>query len=321
MRHPKVRAAAVGADADPVGGGQRLAAWLVPSGDLLDVAELRSWLVERLPPYLVPSVFAVIDELPSTPSGKLNRRALAAQPAQRLVPTPPAEAPQTTTEVLVAEAWKRVLGVPSVGRRHHFFELGGHSLLATRAINAIRAATGHDVSLRSLFEHPVLSEFAAAVDAAAGMVVSAVVPVDRSGPVPLSFAQQRLWLLHLLEPAGTEYAVAFAAQFTGQLDRAALRDALSEVVARHEVLRTTFGVVDGEPVQVVHDPAPVDLPVVEVSDVDAAATLVARDAARPFDLAVGPLLRARLLRVGDGEHVLSLVLHHVVSDVCGVCGG
>ncbi|HEV7897301.1 MAG TPA: amino acid adenylation domain-containing protein, partial [Planosporangium sp.] len=263
--HPGVRAAAVGALPDPVGGGQRLAAWLVLSDLSPRISAVRDWLGSRLPEHLVPSRFAVVDELPVTSGGKLDRRAVLSQPAEPLAPATLFETPHTPTEKLIADVWRQVLGVADIGRRHHFFELGGHSLLATQVINRIRTASGFDVALRELFEHPVLSEFAAAVERSLPSVaIPAICPVDRSGRLPLSFAQQRLWLLHQLDPDGVEYTIPIAIRLTGALDQVALCRALTEVVSRHEVLRTTVGVVDGRPVQVVGDPAPVALPVVEV---------------------------------------------------------
>jgi amino acid adenylation domain-containing protein len=206
-----------------------------------------------------------------------------------------------------------------------FFSLGGHSLLATRVTTRAGQAFGIELPLRALFEAPTIAGLAGRVDQLRGGGADAapppIVPVRREGELPLSFAQQRLWFIDRLEPGGSAYNVPAALRLRGTLDVEGLAWALSELVKRHEVLRTTFGPgADGEPVQVIHPSAPVELPVMDLSDRDAetrAAEVerLARDeAARPFDLARGPLMRSTLLRLGEDEAVALFTLHHVVSD-------
>ncbi|HEV7897842.1 MAG TPA: amino acid adenylation domain-containing protein, partial [Planosporangium sp.] len=281
------------------------------------VPRVRAYLAERLPEYLVPAGYVPLDRLPLNRNGKLDRRALPDPTGLRAEASGRYDPPRTPTERTLADIWRQVLGVGRVGRDDDFFALGGHSLTATQAVGRIRTALRTEVPLRALFEHRTLAGLAEVLDnSQLPTTDTTITPTDRSAPVPVSFGQRRLWFLHRLEPDSVEYTVPAAVRLTGALEVGALGAALSALVARHEVLRTTLAVVDGgvEPVQVVGDPAPVALPVVEVSDVDAAAVMVARDAAGPFDLAAGPLLRARLLRIATDDHVLSLFLHHAAAD-------
>ena len=319
LRLPHIRSAAVGALPDPVGPGERLTAWLVlDDAATIEPASLRDTLSRALPRHLLPDHYITLAELPHTLSGKLDRRALLEAAGVPLRPAAELEAPSTPTEEHVARIWTRVLAVPSISRLHDFFELGGHSLLAVQVINRLAADTGLEVPLRTLFEHPVLADFAARLDRDRPTATAApepVTPVERTDDLPLSFGQQRLWFLHQLEPDSLEYTMPLALDLTGPLDVAALAAALTTIVERHEVLRTTFDVANGEPVQRIHRPEPVELPVRQVADDAAADTHLAELASRPFNLASGPMLRAALLRLHATEHRLVLVLHHIVADL------
>ncbi|WP_345007264.1 condensation domain-containing protein, partial [Dactylosporangium siamense] len=212
---------------------------------------------------------------------------------------------------VLAGIWAEVLGVDRVGAQDDFFELGGHSLLATRVISRARTAFGVELPVAALFDSPTVAGLAAVLAGTPGVVVPPVVPVGRDEPLPLSFAQQRLWFLHQLEPDSVEYNLLLQIRLPADVDVDALAAALAALVARHEVLRTRLVAdADGVPWQVI-DPPPsrFDLPVVEVPAVGAPAV-----EAVPFDLAAGPMLRATLLRLGRREHVLALAMHHVVGD-------
>src|SRR6185436_2978742 len=207
-----------------------------------------------------------------------------------------------------------VLRLERVGVEESFFELGGHSLLATRVVSRIREVFGVELSLRALFEGPTVAEVAGRVEEmrrAELPVLPPVVPVERTGTMPLSFAQERLWFLDRLEPGSATYNIPVAWRLGGALDQAALERSLSEIVRRHEALRTTFAEVDGSPVQVVAPFGGFVLPVEDLSGLGEADREAAR---RAFDLAAGPLFRAALLRLGDEDHVLLLSMHHIVSD-------
>jgi amino acid adenylation domain-containing protein len=268
---------------------------------------LRAHLAERLPEYMVPAAFVRLDALPLTPNGKLDRRALPAPEGDAYVRRA-YEAPRDDVERAVAEIWREVLGVERVGRWDHFFELGGHSLLAVRVLSRVRNALGADAELAALFARPVLADFAAALAGAARAAVPTLAPAPRTGRVPLSFAQQRLWFLEQLGGLGTAYSMRKRIRLHGALDRAALGMALDRIIARHEALRTTFPAVDGAPEQRVASVA--EAGGLRLVDDD---QMGGEDEA-PFDLARGPLIRGRLVRLAPDEHVLQLTMHHVVSD-------
>ncbi|MCY1015586.1 non-ribosomal peptide synthetase [Pyxidicoccus sp. MSG2] len=311
-------------------GDKRLVAYVVPApadGDApraLDTAALRAFVAGRLPDYMVPSALVVLDALPLSANGKVDRKALPAPDLMVLSAEHVYVAPRTLTEELLAALWAQVLGVPRVGAEDDFFALGGHSLLATQVVSRIRSTFGVALPLRELFKAPVLSALARTVDAARlasqGLEVPELVPAPRTGALPLSFAQQRLWFIDQLDPGTVTYNMPFALRLEGVPDVAGLQQSLSEVVRRHESLRTTFASRDGEPVQLIHAPVPLPLPVVDLGALPAserqaeARRLAAEEALRPFDLSKGPLLRTVLLSLGEKEHLLLLTMHHIVSD-------
>ncbi|MEU2227240.1 amino acid adenylation domain-containing protein [Streptomyces sp. NPDC018347] len=321
---PEVAATTVVVRED-VPGDKRLVAYVVPAADGTVRGEaLRGRLRRELPDFMVPSAFVTLERLPLTPNGKVDRRALPAPEPRASGAGGPA--PRTPVERAVAAAWSQVLGTEVTGVDDNFFELGGHSLLATQVTSRLREALGVEVPVRDLFAAPTVAGLAAAVaeraaDGAAG--AERIVPADRTGgPLPLSFAQQRLWFLDQLEPGRAEYAVPFALRVRGALDTGALDAALTWMLARHEVLRTRFVAdEDGEPAQVVDPPAPVRAAVHDLRHLadpgerQEAARRFAREAvARPFDLASGPLLRAHLVRLADEEAHLLLTVHHIACD-------
>ncbi|MFT3764380.1 MAG: amino acid adenylation domain-containing protein [Minicystis sp.] len=232
--------------------------------------------------------------------------------------------PRGPVEEALAGIYADVLKAPEVGAHDGFFDLGGHSLLATQAIARIRDAFGVELPLRALFESPTVSELAlavqAALDAGFGMTAPPLVRAPREGHLPVSFAQERLWFLDQLDPGDASYIVPMALRLEGPLDARALEQALSEIVRRHEVLRTTFTLVDGRPVGVLQPAASIAIPIQRwpaLSSADreeAARREVAAESRQPFDLAKGPLLRARLFEIAETDYVLSLTMHHVVSD-------
>ncbi len=296
---------------DPLAG--RRTRWLLP--------ELRSWLGERLPEYMVPGALVLLDALPLTPNGKVDRRAL---PAPQTAEGEHAS-PRTPTEEALAGIWAEVLRLERVGIDDDFFALGGHSLLATRVVSRVREALGVEVPLRTLFEAPTVAKLGERVDAllreGSAVRLPPLRPAPRDGgPLPLSFAQQRLWFIHQLEPRSPAYNMPSPLRLRGRLDVGALERALTELVRRHESLRTVFRSVEGEPVQVVRPAEPAAIPVVELRGLGdeererTLARLAAGEAARPFDLETGPLLRAVLLRPGEEDWGLLFTLHHVVSD-------
>ncbi|HET7463283.1 MAG TPA: amino acid adenylation domain-containing protein, partial [Longimicrobium sp.] len=315
--HPSVRETIVLAREDAAG-DRRLVAYVVGDG-ALEAEALRSYLRERLPEYLVPAACVRLDALPLTPNGKVDRKALPA-PEGDAYAAHGYEAPAGEVESALAEIWSAVLRVDRVGRNDHFFELGGHSLLAVQAVSRVRQALGAEVALGELFARPVLADFARVVETAARAALPPIEPADRSGPLALSFSQQRLWFLEQLGSGGATYHVPARLRLRGALDRQALRRALDRIVARHEVLRTTFVFLHGEPVQRVAGVERSGFPLLDHdlrAHPDAGAELrrlMLEETAAPFDLERGPLVRGRLARLADDEHVLLVTMHHIVSD-------
>jgi amino acid adenylation domain-containing protein len=320
-RHPGVREAVVLVREDEPG-DRRLVAYVVPIGDPpADLPiELKNALRRSLPESMIPSAFVMLDELPVTANGKLDRAAL---PAPRWSAGTEPAAPQTPTEEILAAIWSDVLGVARVGREDRFFDLGGHSLLATQMLARVRAACGVELPLRTLFERPKLADLAAWIEQAmpnGAPAALGIVRQPRSGPLPLSFSQRRLWFLDQMEPGSPLYNIAAAVELTGRPDLPVLAAALGEVVRRHEALRTAFHVVDHEPVQVIPEPAGCALPLIDLQGLPTheregeAGRLASAEARRPFDLSHPPLLRVTLLRKEPERHTLLLTMHHIVSD-------
>jgi amino acid adenylation domain-containing protein len=298
-------------------GETRLVAYVV--GDV-ETEALRAHVRRSLPEYMVPSAFVSLDALPLTPNGKLDRKAL---PAPELASAEGKYlAPRTAVEEVLAGIWAEVLRLEQVGVHDSFFDRGGHSLLAIRVVSRIREVFAVEVPLRALFDGPSVAEVAGRVEEmrrAELPLLAPVVPVERTAPLPLSFAQERLWFIDRLELGSTAYNLSRALRLGGALDERALERALGEIVRRHESLRTVFREVDGLPVQVIAPFGGFALPVQELSALGEAERGEAlrragEEAARPFDLATGPLFRASLLRLRADDHVLLLSMHHIVSD-------
>ncbi|MCP3463545.1 amino acid adenylation domain-containing protein [Bradyrhizobium sp. CCGUVB23] len=285
-------------------------------------AHLSAHLSAHLPDYMVPSAFVRLAALPLTVNGKLDRSALP-PPADEAYARAAYEAPQGEIETTLAQIWAELLGLERVGRQDHFFALGGHSLLAVRLLSRISQALGVQLPLRTLFAKPVLADLAASIvdelSRSGPHNLPAIVPVSREERLVLSFAQQRLWFLAQLDETGTHYHVPLAWRLQGVLDRSAWQRSLDRVLARHEALRSVFVAPEGKPrVEVL--PPDAGLPVIEHdlrdrADADEALLDLCREEARtPFDLARGPLIRGRLIRMSDEEHVFLLTQHHIVSD-------
>ncbi|MEV1179228.1 condensation domain-containing protein, partial [Nonomuraea sp. NPDC049784] len=314
LAHPAIGSAVVVAD-----DRQRLIAYLVA----IDVAvgvpapgELRAFLAATLPDYMVPALFVELASLPLSANGKLDRAALPAPDSAGSLSAGQSSGFRSPVEEMLAGVWAQVLGLDRVGVEDDFFELGGHSLLATQVMSRVRAVFEVEVPLAALFEHRTVAGLARVVEGSArGRLAPPIVVARREGPLPLSFAQQRLWFLTQMAPESTEYNIPLALRMVGDLDASALSAALDTIVERHEVLRTRL-IVDerGVPHQVIDPHTRFEL---EVSDVDGlvwAEEQVATDVTTPFDLETGPLFRARLIRLAPDDHVFSLVMHHVVSD-------
>ncbi|WP_149551252.1 non-ribosomal peptide synthetase [Streptomyces marokkonensis] len=292
---------------------KRLVAYYVPAANAgPGEQELRTGVSAALPDYMVPSAFVPLDALPLTLNGKVDQAALPAP----VLSSPDGRGPRTAREEALCGLFAEVLGLEpgQLGIDDNFFAMGGHSLLATRLVSRMRTVLDVEVPVRAVFEAPTVAEFAAVLDGAE-RGRPALRRMPRGESVPASFGQRRLWFLNAMDPEASPYRIPAALRFSGPLDTAALRAALDDVVERHEVLRTVYPAVEGEPHQVV-----LPLPDVKVWDEPVTTTeaeLPAELAAvfgRPFHLETEPPVRARLFRLGDQEHVLMLVLHHIAGD-------
>ena len=288
------------------------------------IDSLRNHLRGRLPDYMVPSAFVMLAAMPCTPNGKLDRKALPAPDRSRPDLAEGSVAPRTPVEEILVGIWSQVLGLEEVGVHDDFFQLGGHSLLASTVVSKLRHTLHVELPLRSFFETPTINQLALRIESdMSDRLKQDIVPlrrVSRDAPLPLSFAQQRLWFLHRLEPDIPFYNMPVAFRLYGQLNVPALEQCFNELIRRHEVLRTTFAELDGQAVQVVEPEMQLRI---DLDDVRALTTLAAgleverlvrADARRPFNLETGPLVRVRIVRTGEEEYLVVLVVHHIVAD-------
>jgi amino acid adenylation domain-containing protein len=324
-QHPVVQEVVVLAREDEL--GQRsLTAYMVPSqtSSLTLVNDLGSFLRGRLPNYMVPAAFIMLEALPLTPNGKLDRRALLATDQARSRLVSGSLEPRTPIEEVLTGIWAQILEIEQVGIHDNFFELGGHSLLATQVISQIREAFQVELPLRSLFEAPTVAGLSDRIETAirAGQEreIPPIQPAARAGKLPLSFAQQRLWFLDQLEPGSAAYNLARAVQLQGLLNRVALEQSFNAILQRHEALRTSFKVIEGQPVQVIAAVQNFVLPVVNLQELPKTKQQVETQrlarltAHQPFDLTQAPLLKAILLQLEPEEHVLLFTMHHIIAD-------
>ena len=294
----------------------QLAAWLVPSEMPADCQawqdSTRATLKSRLPEHMVPTHLMVLEHLPVTANGKVDVKALP-EPVATLQAY---QAPESPLQVQLATIWAEVLQVPQVGLTDNFFALGGHSLLATQAVSRVRKQLGVDIPLRTLFDTVDLLAFAQAVAEGEQGTGLDIEILDRQQPLPVSRSQNRQWLFWKLNPQSLAYNTPMAVRMQGNLDRSAVQAALDALAARHESLRTVFVEADGLPWQRILPAATVPIGFEDLNGQDHAAQLrkLEAEAFVPFDLEHGPLLRARLFKVNAQEHLLSLTLHHIVSD-------
>jgi amino acid adenylation domain-containing protein len=289
------------------------------------VPQLRRLAGVKLPEYMVPSAFVVLDKLPLTENGKVDRRALPAPDQFRPEMERDYVAARNVVEEMLASIWADVLRIERVGITDDFFELGGHSLNATQVVSRIREAFHVEMPLRTMFESPTVVGLGSAVSAlqrggAAGLAPPPITPVPRDRELPLSFAQRRLWFLDQMDPGNPLYNVPRAIRLTGNLNVPALLRALNALVERHEILRTTYQVAVDQPVQVVAPRLAFELPVIDLSGQDRgrreeeARRIVQEESDKGFNLASDPILRGKLLKLGEDEHVLFLNTHHIASD-------
>ncbi|HEU5136505.1 MAG TPA: amino acid adenylation domain-containing protein [Steroidobacteraceae bacterium] len=297
-------------------GDKRLVAYY-SAAPSVETEKLRAHLKEKLPEYMWPAAFVKLERLPLTANGKLDRKALPA-PDMSALSTQEYEAPQGEIEATLANIWKELLNVERVGRRDNFFDLGGHSLLTLRLIARVRKMLDRQLTLEDIFDHPTIYALAQLLSNATSVTTLPIERADRSGPLPLSLAQQRLWFIEQFGGAGAAYHLAGAVRLIGSLDIEALQASLDAILRRHEVLRTVLRNADGRATQVIRPEARFALSTTDLrgmvkQDLEI-PRLMRQEADGAFDLGEGPLIRGRLFKLADAEYILLFTMHHIVSD-------
>ena len=303
---------------------QTLIAYLVPnSRSIPTTAELRSFIEAKLPDYMIPSAFVTSETLPLTPNGKIDRKALQALKSTS-VNLGDRLAPSTPIEKLLAGIWTEILGIEQIGINHNFFEIGGHSLIATRVISQIRQVLGVELPLRSLFENPTIARLAKQIEQAiksdSGISTTKIEPVSRSQQLPLSHAQQRLWFLAQLEPDSPFYNIPAAVHLQGELNLEALQQSFDRIIARHETLRTNFPTQQGEAVAIISEIKLPTIPLLDLRQLPVSEKQIQiqrqteLEAQQSFDISSELLIRIKILRLEDKEHILLLTMHHIIAD-------
>jgi len=316
QQHPQVQQVLV----NPIkqGNNQHLAAYYL--GTELPAQELRNWLRQHLPEFMVPTYVVHLEDFPRTPNGKADRKQLPL-PQEQITEATQQAAPQTAVQAQLVQIWQEVLEHSPIGINDNFFDLGGHSLKANRIVGKVLKEMGATLSLRSLFENPTVAQLAAVLESAGTQAFEPIEALPQAAHYPLSFAQGSLYLYNALEEQ--EHAVSnmpMAVALEGQLNLEALQKAFNAVVNRHESLRTTFKQVNQQPVQVVAQPGSQPLSIVHTklnSQPNApqqAQQLAQQESNAPFDLEQGPLMRVHLIEVAAQDYILCITLHHIISD-------
>ncbi|MBS9386559.1 MAG: amino acid adenylation domain-containing protein [Dolichospermum sp. BR01] len=303
-------------------GEKQLVAYIVPQKNVtLTTSELRQFLGNKLPGYMIPQAFVILESLPITPNGKIDRRALPApdlhsEIADKFV------APRNPIEEKLALIWTQVLRLEQVGIDDNFFTFGGHSLLATQVISRLQEAFKISLPLRYIFESPTVAQLSEAIlsqlETGSGLTVPGMTPVERDRDIPLSWAQERLWFMNQLEGESSAYTIDFTMRLVGNLNVCALEQAFAAIAQRHEPLRTQFKIKDNKPVQAIAPSMTITLPVVDLQNLQdptkQVEELATAEACKPFDLANGSVLRVKLWQVAPDEYVLLLAIHHIAAD-------
>lgn len=301
---------------------KRLIAYIVPTSHAVSDHDVRDFLKAKLPEYMIPSAFVILKSLPLTANGKLDRQSLPA-PQEIVSKQTTFIAPRTPVEEVLAGIWTQLLRVKQVSINDNFFELGGHSLLATQVISRIRTTFNVEIPLSQLFESANLAALAAQIEIVMRgeqQEIKTITSIPRNQNLPLSFAQQRLWFFDQFELGSPSYNLPRAVRLQGKLNIDALSGSLNEIIRRHEILRTSFTIADGQPIQIISDSVKLKLPVIDLQNIphkqrEAELYRLANEEAQTgFDLTKAPLLRAKLLRLDVEDHVILLTFHHIVSD-------
>jgi amino acid adenylation domain-containing protein len=315
--HPSIREAVVSPKED-VSSGQRLVAYIVVNNQDFNSGELRNFLASKLPDYMIPYTLMVMEKLPILPNGKLDRNSLPEIDISAIQNE--FVAPQTPTQEIIAKIWSEVLGIARIGIHDNFLELGGHSLLASLVISRLREALSLEISIASLFAAPTIATFSEQIGTAVQNLLPTLEPVSRNIELPLSLTQQRFWFLDQMEGANPAYNIVRVLNLQGLLNFTALEGAIATIINRHETLRTSFGIADGKPIQVITDKLAFTLPIIDLQELAEdhktaeAQRLITDEYLRPFALNESSLLRVTLMQLGAESHQLLVIMHHIISD-------
>ncbi len=317
LRHEVIKEAVV-IDRDDHDGGKYLCAYLVVNYDL-PTADIRAYLADNLPEYMIPGYFVIMKKLPHTMSGKLDRQALP-EPAGFLKRVSGYEPPTNAVESKLIEFWSQILGVKEIGIIDNFFELGGHSLRGTQLIAKIYQEFGIELSLRDIFRYPTIKVMAEYLKEQESKSYEKIEKVKDREYYPTSSAQKRLFILNQLHPMQTNYNLPGVLWLYGSLDKTEFTRSWAELIERHEILRTSFGLVDstsedhGEVVQKVYSDVPLEIDFINMKGEAVEIDQLIKDFVRPFDLSQPPLLRVKLVQIEDEKHLLLVDMHHIISD-------
>ncbi|MBT6048445.1 MAG: amino acid adenylation domain-containing protein, partial [Candidatus Scalindua sp.] len=320
LQHPSIDEAVVVARQNEAG-DRELVSYLISNKEI-SLPEIRKHLSLKLPDYMIPSHFVELEKLPLTPSGKIDRKALP-EHGDQCSTSSVFTSTGTPTEDVIRSIWSTVLKREHMGINDNFFELGGHSLKATQVISRIHDFFHIDLTVRVMFEAPTIAELARHVDKTVINNRSNIPPLtkaSRERELPLSFAQSRIWFIDRMEGSSVEYNMPEALRLKGDLDITALERAIHEIVRRHESLRTHFEEIDGRPVQVIKDEVNIDIPIIDLTGMKEkeqeheVKRIIRNEAEKAFDLSKGTVLRVRIIKLTDNEHILLRTFHHIVSD-------
>jgi amino acid adenylation domain-containing protein len=302
-------------------GNQRLVAYLATEDKSLNIEKLRDFIKKQLPEFMIPSAFMILENLPLSPNGKVDRKALPA-PDIDVSQNKEYVAPQTPTQKIIAEIFQTILNIKSVGIYDNFFDLGGHSLLATQVISRLRQAFSIEINLKELFAYPSIDQLSDRITSIQQLkqpqnnINTAISPIPRNGHLPLSFAQERLWFLDQLEGNNSIYNIPGILKITGNLKIDTLEKSLQEIVNRHEVLRTNFQAVNGQPIQVINFENTFQLKIEDWTNINQEdiKKAIQKEIETPFNLATDNLLRVIIAQIKTDEFLLIVTMHHIISD-------
>lgn len=314
-KHPQINQAVAKVHGQSAREKYLVAYFVQIQGQTVTVEQLRTFLQDQLPDYMIPSAFVQMESFPLTPNGKVNRRTLPEPTTSRPELAQTFVAPRTPTEEILAGIWRDVLGLEEVGIYDNFFNLGGHSLLATQVISLTRKAFKIELPLRSLFESPAIANLARTIETANQEEITPLKAVRKpDGILPISLTQLEFWFFEQFSPGNSVYNLPLVYRVTGSLNVKALSQSLTEIVRRHETFRSTFKVENGQVVYAISPEPLFDFTVVEVQEISEAKRQAEKEIKQPFDLALGPLLRSKLWRWSETEHLLVVTTHHIVAD-------